>query len=202
LSRRLLLLLPAQRGEEIKSRSRDAAQHPSYDTPRSRKRETECEERQVVEPAWFFATAALQNVARMKPTGPARTRSGSLPGFRCAPPGLRRKRKNRKRNADRRNAYSAVPYGHGRAWSARRTSIGVPPRFLLRRPNATAQLQSERSMRKVLILSGFLRRPLRSPTLSPTCLHALAPDHGGGKRRADYERRRQRPFHCRARASL
>ena len=142
MSRRLLLLLPAQRGEEIKSRSRDAAQHPSYDTPRSRKRETECEERQVVEPAWFFATAALQNVARMKPTGPARTRSGSLPGFRCAPPGLRRKRKNRRRNADRRNGRSPCRTGTAAPPYGRRTSIGVPPRFLLRRPNATAQLQS------------------------------------------------------------
>ena len=35
----------------------------------------------------------------------------------------------RRRNADRRNEYSAVANGHGRARSARRTSIGVPPRF-------------------------------------------------------------------------
>src|SRR6516225_2306917 len=35
----------------------------------------------------------------------------------------------RRRNADRRNEYSAVANGHGRTWSARRTSIGVPPRF-------------------------------------------------------------------------
>jgi hypothetical protein len=32
-------------------------------------------------------------------------------------------------------------FGHGRACSGRRTSIGVPPRFWLRRPNATTQLQ-------------------------------------------------------------
>jgi len=31
--------------------------------------------------------------------------------------------------------------GRGRAWIARRPSIGVPPRFWLRRPNATTRLQ-------------------------------------------------------------
>jgi hypothetical protein len=36
---------------------------------------------------------------------------------------------------------STVPHGHGRAWIARRPSIGVPPRLWLRRPNATTQLQ-------------------------------------------------------------
>src|SRR5579859_4286575 len=40
-----------------------------------------------------------------------------------------KERKCRKRNADRRKSHSAGPYGPGRAWSARRTSIGVPPRF-------------------------------------------------------------------------
>jgi hypothetical protein len=58
----------------------------------------------------------------------------------------RERTKERKRSEAKRRqtqfSYSAVPYGHGRAWSARRTSIGVPPRLLLRRPNATAQLQS------------------------------------------------------------
>jgi hypothetical protein len=56
--------------------------------------------------------------------------------------GRKERKKNRKRNADRRNGSSpcqtstaAPPYGG-------RTSIGVPPRLLLRRPNATAQLQS------------------------------------------------------------
>jgi hypothetical protein len=39
------------------------------------------------------------------------------------------RKKYRRRNADRRNPYSAVPYGHGRASNVRRTSIGVPPRF-------------------------------------------------------------------------
>jgi hypothetical protein len=40
-----------------------------------------------------------------------------------------KKEKYRRRNADRRKASSAVPYGHGRASIVRRTSIGVPPRF-------------------------------------------------------------------------
>jgi hypothetical protein len=52
-----------------------------------------------------------------------------------------RNKKHRKRNADRRNWYFAAPYGHARAWIARRPSIGVPPRLWLRRPNATTQLQ-------------------------------------------------------------
>jgi hypothetical protein len=53
------------------------------------------------------------------------------------------RKKNRKRNADRRNWYSAVPRtGTAAPPYGRRTSIGVPPRLLLRRPNATAQLQS------------------------------------------------------------
>jgi hypothetical protein len=40
----------------------------------------------------------------------------------------RTKEKYRRRNADRRKASSAVPYGHGRTSNVRRTSIGVPPR--------------------------------------------------------------------------
>jgi hypothetical protein len=52
-----------------------------------------------------------------------------------------RQEKHRRRNADRRNWYSAVPSGHGRAPIGGRPSIGVPPRLWLRRPNATTQLQ-------------------------------------------------------------
>jgi hypothetical protein len=43
--------------------------------------------------------------------------------------GKERKKKYRRGNADRRNAYSAVPDGHGRASNVRRTTVGVPPRF-------------------------------------------------------------------------
>ena len=62
------------------------------------------------------------------------------PGLRCASSGLRTKE----------NVGSETPtdatvfcrgFGHGRACSGRRTSIGVPPRFWLRRPNTTTRLQ-------------------------------------------------------------
>ena len=60
-----------------------------------------------------------------------RRRFDHAPGLHFVPSGLRkneRKTKSRKRNADRRNWYSAVAYGDGRAWIARRTPIGVTPR--------------------------------------------------------------------------
>ena len=52
------------------------------------------------------------------------------------------RKKIRRRNADRRNGRSPCRTGTAAPPYGRRTSIGVPPRFLLRRPNATAQLQS------------------------------------------------------------
>jgi hypothetical protein len=69
-----------------------------------------------------------------------RFRLDLAPGLRCASSGLRTKE----------NVGSETPtdatvvchgVGHGRACSGRRTSIGVPPRFWLRRPNATTRLQ-------------------------------------------------------------
>jgi len=75
--------------------------------------------------------------------------NGSRPNpFRFAPRvslrSTRATKKKKKSEAKRRQTQRsfAVPDEHGRASSVRRTSIGVPPRLLLRRPNATAQLQS------------------------------------------------------------
>ena len=82
---------------------------------------TESEVRQVVVPAWFFAEVRFANVARMKPTGPARSggpddqlheirekfpvpvRSQS---FAALHPGYEEKEKIQRRNADRRNTTS------------------------------------------------------------------------------------------------
>jgi hypothetical protein len=101
---------PLPQGEREKrheiNRSRGASLRPSYATPRSRKR-----------------------VGGSEIRG-RRCRFDLAPGFRYAPPGLRNKgKKIRRRNADRRKASSAVPYGHGRTSNVRRTSIGVPPRL-------------------------------------------------------------------------
>jgi hypothetical protein len=71
-----------------------------------------------------------------------RGQSGSLnsaPGFRCAPPGLRRNK--RKQNAARRFSPNLRALRARLARSVARTPDGVPPRHLRQRPNATAQLQ-------------------------------------------------------------
>jgi hypothetical protein len=87
---------------------------------------TECEVRQVVVPAWLFAAAASQKVARMKPTGPARSggpddklheirEKSSVPvrspGFAALHPGCEEKEKIRRRNADRCNFSLRPPKG-------------------------------------------------------------------------------------------
>jgi hypothetical protein len=111
------------------TRSRDAPEHPSYGKRCHVKREAK--EKQVVGPAYVLRSSLLRNdVARMKRSEirDNRSRFISLPGFAPLHPGYQ-KRKNRKQNADRRNQYSAGPDGPSRASHARRTSIGVPPRF-------------------------------------------------------------------------
>ena len=64
----------------------------------------------------------------------------AVPGFR-----LRSTRATKKENIGGETPTDAKllcrGFGHGCAWIARRSSIGVPPRLWLRRPNATTQLQ-------------------------------------------------------------
>jgi hypothetical protein len=78
-------------------RSRDAAAHPSYATPRSRKHEGGARS-ETGGGAWLdlrygrFAkpVTRIEQSEIQEKSSP----SGSLPGFRCAQPGLRRKKKN------------------------------------------------------------------------------------------------------------
>jgi hypothetical protein len=70
-----------------------------------------------------------------------------------------KKEKYRRRNADRRNAYSAVPYGHGRASNVRRTTVGVPPRFSPPRSLSSQGTQPQAMLpgTRPLRLTGFPR---------------------------------------------
>ena len=109
----------------------------------------------------------------------------------------RKKKSEAKRRQTQRSF--AVPDEHGRASSVRRTSIGVPPRLLLRRPNATAQLQSalpgmgpvsgrypqtdpsqysEAPRRPVVVLVGRVPEAARERVASPPAGTALAPQSG------------------------
>ena len=126
-----LSLPPRKRWEGKDSRSRDAAERPSYGTPLS----------EVV-------TTGLDPVVHAEATRPnaggsacASEASAWMPGIgersdavlRTAMPGHDeekngRTKKIRRRNADRRKALLPC-VRHGRAWSARRTTVGVPPRF-------------------------------------------------------------------------
>jgi hypothetical protein len=108
-------------------RSRDATSHPSYGNERIVRRERRMDSIRTSQfPIRKGTKRAAKNERR----------------WWCLRFRLRHERKYRRRNADRRNFSFCRGFGHGRAWNARRTSIGVPPRFWLRRPNATAQLQS------------------------------------------------------------
>jgi len=81
----------------------------------------------------------------------------------------------RRRNADRRNEYSAVANGHGRARSARRTSIGVPPRFssqgVFHRKGLSTRLSLPGTWRPVWLA---VERALPAPTC-PSPANAVAP---------------------------
>ena len=122
---------PAFAGADDFNRSRGAAERPSYGTPLS----------EVV-------TTGLDPVVHAEATRPnaggsacASEASAWMPGIgersdavlRTAMPGHDeekngRTKKIRRRNADRRKALLPC-VRHGRAWSARRTTVGVPPRF-------------------------------------------------------------------------
>src|SRR5262249_41484021 len=68
--------------------------------------------------------------------------------------------------AKRRQTQSSCCHasGHGRAWIARRPSIGVPPRFWLWRPNATTRLQFRATRDEAAV--GF---PLSLPVSVQRC---------------------------------
>jgi hypothetical protein len=123
-------LSPTGRGENKISFSRCGFASELWDAT-SRKRETEREVRQVVEPALVLRSSPRRkSVARMKRSEirGRRCRFDLAPGLRYAPPGLPKRKKSEAKRRQTQGS-SAVPYGHGRASNVRRTSIGVPPRF-------------------------------------------------------------------------
>jgi hypothetical protein len=97
----------------------------------SRERETEREVRQVVAPAVVLRSSPLRKAcspdeAKRNPGSPVSLRSCSRTSLHSV-----RATKRKISEAKRRQTQgsSAVPYGHGRASSVRRTTVGVPPRF-------------------------------------------------------------------------
>ena len=124
----------------------------------------------------------------------------SLPDRASLDPGYDEERKKRFGGETPTDAMSILPCHRARrAWSARRTSIGVPPRFWLRRPNATAQLQSalpgmgpvcgrypqtdpsqysEAPRRPVVLLVGRVPEAARERVANPPAGTALAPRSG------------------------
>ena len=89
-----------------------------------------------------------------------------------------RTKKIRRRNADRRNGQLGRACGPGRAPIGVRTSIGVPPRLWLRRPNATTQLQFRAS------LTGARKRAL--PANRPAAVQRCFSQTGRSAGRADF----------------
>jgi hypothetical protein len=108
----------------------------------------EREVRQVVEPALVLRSSPLRKcVARMKPTGPARSggpddklrkirdgrcRFDLAPGFRCAPPELRKKKKDSEAKRRQTQGSSAVRSARPRlkreAHDCRRSTTVLAPR--------------------------------------------------------------------------
>ena len=85
-----------------------------------------------------------ESVARIEQSE-IRQRSRSLdagPGFRCAQPRLQNVKGS---GTPKTRAFRPHPSGCGRALSAARSPVGVPPRHLRQRTNATAQLQKRSS---------------------------------------------------------
>src|SRR5262249_59895572 len=91
-----------------------------------------------------------------------RCRFEAAPGFRCASPGLRRRTKERigSRTPTDAMSYFAGPYGPGRAWVARRTSIGVAPRFS---PRGRVVVLGSASGHASWDVAAFVRRVLPAP---------------------------------------
>ncbi len=88
--------------------------------------------------------------------------SNAAPGFRCAQPGLRRK------EAERRQTHAVWLHRRmQRALSGARSPVGVPPRRLLQRANATAQLQIRASWDLVGRTIPMVRKIVRSQRALP-----------------------------------
>ena len=119
-----------------------------------------------------------RSVARIEPTGPARSGrpddrlresrgrwSGSHadPGFRCAQPGLQTRKEAERRQTHARGLHRRMQ----RALSGARSPVGVPPRRLLRRANATAQLQIRASWDLVGRTIPMVRKIVRSQRALP-----------------------------------
>jgi hypothetical protein len=101
--------------------------------------------------------------------------------LRTAMPGhdeRERTKEIRRRNADRRNGSLSRANGPGRAPSGVRTSIGVPPRLWLRRPNATTQPQFRAS------LTGARKRAL--PANRPAAVQRCSSQTGRNAGRAEF----------------
>jgi hypothetical protein len=80
--------------------------------------------------AWIAGTFLEDGASRLLPGHDERGRTEERP-----------KEKDSEAKRRQTQLVSCRAFGHGRAWIARRPSIGVPPRLWLRRPNATTQLQ-------------------------------------------------------------
>ena len=100
-----------------------------------------------------------------------------FPGFQLVSSGLRRKKRFGSRTPTDATVVGRA-CGPGRAPIGVRTSIGVPPRLWLRRPNATAQLQFRASR------AGAFKRAL--PANRPATVQRCSSQTGRNAGRAEF----------------
>jgi hypothetical protein len=138
----------------------------------------------------------LRGHLRMRNTDePSHSRDASAPELCHARPNTviarsvsdegKNKKKKRRQNADRRVSYRPHQRMRRALKSAARSPVGVPPRRLLQRPNATAQLQIRASWD--VVSSGVTRlRPVpvqrasRRPVMVPAGRMSPEPPGSGG----------------------